>query len=524
MSVATRHFSGILRLTAAALVAATGIALPAAPAAQAHPLGNFSVNRYARIELTGGTAQIHYVVDMAEIPTFLELPLIDSDQDGRLSDDEKRRYGTDKAERLRAGLTLTVNGDQAPLALGPTRISTLPGQGGLETLRFETLFVAQHAAATWQARFVDNNEPNRQGWREIIVQGAEGASLIQSSVPQHDLSAALTQYPDPDAQNALNVREAQFVATFATGAQAGGGQLPALATGSVERGMGSLPMPLPLSTDMTLATMLLALAAAVVLGAVHALSPGHGKSVVAAYLVGSRGTVRQAMFLGLTVTVTHTIGVYALGVVTLVASAWILPQQLYPVLGLVSGVMVLLVGLSLLRTRLVSALRSPAGGMHSSHRHEPGHDGPTAEHHRSRREHPTHSHEDHPHGHDGEHGHSHAPLSADGSPLGMRGLLALGVSGGLVPCLSALVVMLSAIALHQTGLGLLLIVAFSLGLAGVITGMGVLLVLTRDRIGRLQLRLPDRVLQPVLRTVPVVAALVVVAVGVVMTLRGVTEL
>src|SRR5258708_22126322 len=143
------------------------------------------------------------------------------------------------------------------------------------------------------------------------------------------------------------------------------------------------------------------------LGAAHALTPGHGKSVMAGYLVGTRRSWRDAVLLGLTITATHTVGVFALGLITLTATALITPESLYPVLTLLSGVVILAVGGALAVSRLRSARR------------------PIAEHGHL-----------HPHSHEHPHTHSHP---------GRRGLLAMGVAGGLIPCPSALLVLLAAI-------------------------------------------------------------------------------
>ena len=194
-------------------------------------------------------------------------------------------------------------------------------------------------------------------------------------------------------------------------------------------------------------------------GAAHALTPGHGKAMVAAYLVGTKGTPRDAFLLGGTVTVAHTAGVFALGFVTLGLSAFIVPEQLYPWLTLVSGLLVVLVGAPVLRQRL-----RPRGVGHQHHQHEHGDD-----------------HDQH-RGHD-HHRHHHDEDAA----LSSKGILGVGVAAGLLPCPSALVVLLSAIALHRVGLGLALIVAFSLGLAATITSIGLVAVLARRTFGKLSL-------------------------------------
>ncbi len=221
-------------------------------------------------------------------------------------------------------------------------------------------------------------------------------------------------------------------------------------------------------------------------GAAHALTPGHGKAMVAAYLVGTKGTPRDAFLLGGTVTVAHTAGVFALGFVTLGLSAFIVPEQLYPWLTLVSGVLVVLVGASVLRQRLRSR-----GAGHQHHQHEHGHD------------------------HDHHHGHEHHHHHDEDTALSSKGILGVGVAAGLLPCPSALVVLLSAIALHRVGLGLALIVAFSLGLAATITSIGLVAVFARRTFGRLSLD------GPLVRALPAVSAALILTVGLVITIRAV---
>jgi ABC-type nickel/cobalt efflux system permease component RcnA len=197
--------------------------------------------------------------------------------------------------------------------------------------------------------------------------------------------------------------------------------------------------------------VLAALLVAASLGAFHALEPGHGKTMVAAYLVGSRGTAWHALILGLTVTATHTAGVYLLGAVTLYASRYVVPEQLYPWLGALSGVVVAGLGVTLLFRR-----------RHAAHDHAHPH-------------HHGHRHGDHDHGH-GDHEHEPGYRPGPDGPVGLGALLTLGVTGGMVPCPAALVVLLSAIALGRVGFGLLLIVAFSAGLAAVLVAIGLLMV------------------------------------------------
>ena len=195
-------------------------------------------------------------------------------------------------------------------------------------------------------------------------------------------------------------------------------------------------------------------------GAVHALSPGHGKTLVGAYLVGSRGTPGAALWLGLTTMVTHTVTVFALGVATLLASQYIVLDQVYPILGALSGVAICLVGLKLLSVRLRS-------GAHHDH----------------------HDHHDHHH------------------PEDWRSLVAIGISGGLVPCPSALVLLLTAIALHQISYGLVLVGGFSLGLAAVLSALGLMAVYARQWLEKMAIG------DGFLRRISVASAIATVCVG-----------
>lgn len=257
--------------------------------------------------------------------------------------------------------------------------------------------------------------------------------------------------------------------------------------------------------------LLIGMAVAFGLGAVHALSPGHGKTIVAAYLVGARGTPKHAIFLGGMVTFTHTISVFLLGLVTLYLSEFVLPDKITPVLGAISGVSIVWIGAMLFFKRL----RAARAHRHVHHHHEHEH------HHHDDHEHAhAHGHEHHHHNHDHEHGvlvhdhgdghvHSHVPQG----DITLGSLIALGASGGLVPCPSAMVLLLSAIALGRVGLGLLLLVAFSLGLAGVLMGIGLVVLYAKHL-------LPDSEKtsrHAAFRLIPVASAAIIVCVGLIMT-------
>jgi ABC-type nickel/cobalt efflux system permease component RcnA len=443
------------------LVAIAAVALAAAAGAAAHPLGNFTVNRYAGVEVDGRSVYVHYVLDLAEIPSFQERARV-------------RRPGF--AGEIARGLVLQLDGRRAPLRVLDSRLTSKAGAGGLETLRFEAVYEAARTGRSLGLR--DANFAGRRGWRELVVAAEGGARIERSSVASESTSRALSAYPSDLLSEPLDVR----VATARIAPGTGAGEPPALgAAGPAEReasGFESL-----VSRDLSLGFVLVSLGLALFWGAAHALGPGHGKAIVAGYLVGTRGTPRHAVLLGLIVTVTHTIGVFALGLVTLALSEFILPEQLYPWLNLAAALMVVGVGVAVVRARVGdwAHARAHARGDHHDH-HRNGHD----------------------------HHHHHHPEPGSG----LRGLVGVGISGGIVPCPTALVVLLAAISLHRVGYGLALIVAFSVGLAATVTGIGLVVVQAKRAFSRVRLD------GPLVRALPAASAAVVLALGLAMTARA----
>jgi len=415
------------------------LALPALAAA--HPLGNFTINRFSRVEVSGPRVYVRYVLDLAEIPTF---------QAGHI---DAKAYAARIVRNARIGL------DGRPAALVPVRTALAHplGAGGLHTTRLEVILRGPLLKGPTHVTYRDGNYSDRIGWNEIVV----GATTASTS---HELRA----YPKNLLESPLDVTSASAELSPGSGADVA----PPLSSGTslqapdriADSGFASLVG----RSHLSLLVILASLAAALFWGAAHALSPGHGKTIITAYLVGQRGTPRHAALLGLIVTVTHTIGVFSLGLVTLALSQFIVPDRLYPWLNLVSGLLVVGIGASVLRARW----------RHSRHAHH------------------------HHHGEDG---------------TSFRSLFAVGVSGGLLPCPSALVVLLAAISLHRVAFGLLLILAFSAGLALTITGIGLAAVLARTAFRRVSFE------GRLVRLLPAASALVILAAGLAMTVRAVPK-
>ena len=386
--------------------------------ASAHPLGNFTVNHYARLEPSADRVRVVYVLDLSELPTFQEKPRYAPDPGA---------YAEERAEQIGDNLHLELNGRAVPLRLERRAISFPEGTGGLPTLRLEATYSASvppaaSGAAPIELTFRDDNDPTRIGWREIVARaGVPDVHIHHSSVPATDVTNELRAYPADLLNSPLNVRQARlgFSAGSAADRSSGGPAPPRGATGAgapsfpgggigvVDRARSALA-DLANGAELTPAFIVFALGVAIVLGAAHALQPGHGKTIVAAYLVGARGTPKHALFLGATVTATHTAGVYALGVVTLCLSQYILPERLYPILEVVSGGLVIAIGAWLLAQRLLTA----TGLRRADHHHH------------------RHGHDDHAHAH--AHGHTHTHGPRPGETVSWKSLLVLGVSGGLL--------------------------------------------------------------------------------------------
>lgn len=467
-----------------------------APSAFAHPMGNFSINHYSKIIPGAHAIEVDYIIDMAEIPTFQQIQ--ESAIVPKAGDPSLVPYLQRESEVLRNGLALQVDGDPLILRTVSRQAIFPPGAGGLPTMKMGFVYVAplpselRDSAAS--LRYRDDNYPGRAGWKEIVAVKGSGAELVSSSVPASDRSLELTNYPTDLLHSPPQTLEASLsikAAPFGDKSelQAGSGWLAtsgAVAPGSVMLKANSQGTPRSAFTELISSKrtdfLFMAMAAliAAVLGGFHALEPGHGKTLVAAYLVGSHGKARHAVLLGAIVTASHTISVYALGLITLYASQWILPERLYPWLGIGSGLLVAGLGFTLFIRRYLAT--EPLA--ESGHGHE--HDHARSHRHNWYGSHvdeiDTHSHSDlieHEHDHGERHDHSHGgehEMPRVIRELSLSGLFALGITGGIVPCPAALVVLLGALAFHRVAFGLFLIVAFSAGLAAVLIGLGLAMV------------------------------------------------
>lgn len=489
------------KIVSSVVLAAVVLLLTAGPAA-AHPLGNFTVNRFSGLEFTKDAVTVHYVVDMAEIPTYQELSRLDPSRKEEPSPAKLQSYADSVGKSVETGVHMSADGRTVPLTAGASDASLRLGQGGLKIMRIEIVLRGPLPSPTAAIRYTDDNFSDRIGWKEIIAYGADGQGVASASVPSKSVSAELHAYPKSMLASPVDVTQAsvklQPGAAFSTGGSAGG-----LTVGSPGAIGGSLATEFAklIDHDISPLFLLAALLLALGVGALHALGPGHGKSIMAAYLVGNEGKVRHALVVGVAVSLMHTASVVVLGLAILGASKLFAPEVVFPWLSLISALVVLALGTYLLRSRLLARARARTVTV-AADTHDDGH---------------THDH-DHDHLHDHDHGHSHSHAPAPGiAPTSWKGLGVIALSGGLLPSPSALIVLLAAVALHRIAFGLVLVGVFSVGLAGALTTVGVLVIKARSYATR---RWGERVTN----VLPIFSAAAILLIGMFLTAGAVAKL
>ncbi|MEU0247591.1 nickel transporter [Streptomyces sp. NPDC006235] len=518
---------------AAVLTAACALTLLPAGAASAHPLGNFTVNRYDGLVAAPGELRVHHVEDLAEIPATQAGPDIE-----RLG---MTLWARERCAAAAADSRVTVDGRGTPLTAERSHARVRPGQAGLDTLRVECELTAPlpsgESDRTVSLGFLGAGSASGPGWREITARG-DRMTLTDSDVPEKSISAELTRYPEEllsspadTAAAALRVRPG--------GAALSEEESDAPAASVLPRGADRWTRALDdlvARHDLTPGFGALALLIAVVLGAMHALAPGHGKTIMAATAAarGGRARMKDVLPMAASVTVTHTLGVVALGLLVTAGSA--AAPSVIAWLGVASGLLVTLAGASLLRR----ALRNRAHPHHHGPAHDDSHSHTHAHDHRHDHGHPhDHHHHDHDHPHDHGHPHDHNrphshPHTVEHTHGGfthshpvaptLRGTILMGFAGGLVPSPSAVVVLVGAAALGQAWFGLLLVVAYGVGLALTLTAAGYAVVKAGSGMTRLLDRRPRWTAGPmaamVRRTAPLGSAFAVVVLGAGLVFKG----
>ncbi|HEV8697742.1 MAG TPA: hypothetical protein VGQ89_08620 [Candidatus Limnocylindrales bacterium] len=508
--------------------------------AVAHPLGNYTINRYAEVRVEPDHVLLDVVIDQAEIPTFLARQNFDLDGDGSVSDEETDGGRVDACRTMAGSIELTAGGAPLELVTLEAGLSFPPGVGGLSTMRQTCAFQARLSSPIGDSptviTYVDRSFPQRLGWREIVASGSDVTlAAIEGKLRETSVSQRLLSYPTDLIATPIADEQLAVEATL------GGPTLPAFdvpdakpVPGAVVDASPSVPAtPAPSAAtapatpgvvpggvsdaelpsifhqaDLTPVVVILSLLTAAGLGAGHALTPGHGKTLMAAYLVGTRGTALHALGLGLSVSVSHTVGILVLAGVVVGLAGAVAPDVVVRWAPVVAAISIVLIGGWMLLNEVRRRRAVDNSQPDHDHAHPLGHAHP-AEHDHVHE--PAHAHE---HAHCGV-AHSHAP--APGSSITWRSLFLLGLAGGLIPSTSALLILLGSIAAGRPLFGFILVVAFGFGMAAVMGGIGFALVAARDRVERVEL---GAGLARLRETVPLIASVVVLSFGLYLTAQA----
>jgi len=514
-----------------------GVSLVLAPVASAHPLGNATVNHYDGLSLFPDHITIRAIEDTAEIPTLQRGPDIDSNGDRALSVAERAGYAARQCRSLAAAERLSTGGNRLALSVLASDYTQRPGAIQLTVGRLVCQLQATADLSRDATVSIDDQwDSEGIGWHEITAV-ADGVSLQNSPFPASSISGELLHYPNNLLSSPLDVHSGSITvhpgnasSTYHAVRALPGAALPVRALNALANRFNALVG----AKHLTVGVGLLAVLLSMLLGAGHAFLPGHGKTIMAAYLVGRRGRLRDVVTVGATVTLTHTAGVLILGGLISLTAAFA-PTAAEQDLAVVSGLLVAGVGVGLLvgalrrrrsSSQLASEVEDSLVALDVPERVLVGADGsathPTASASTHGHEHP-HGHgrsHPHPHGHGHPHRHGHGHGNGEPQRFGRSGLIGLGVAGGLVPSPSALLVLLAAIALGRTAFGVILVLGYGLGMAGALTAAGLILVRLRGRLGRVFDGRSGATTRLV-NALPVLTACLVLVVGVGLTLRAI---
>ncbi len=506
-------------------------------AALAHPLGNFTINHLSEVTVRSGSVDVRYVLDMAEIPTYSEMR--ERSPSGKLDAGGIAAWGHDRAVSLLPQLALSVDGVPAALHVVSTAASTRPGAGGLPTFYLVATYAAALTPGAHHLSYSDGTYADRLGWKDALVR------------PQTEPTHELTAYPN-NLLGSPPDRTAVLADLSATG------RVTAQVLASTQTAAAANPAPSAVRSNL-LSDLLakgtgdwklvaFTLMVAVFLGALHALEPGHGKTLLAVSLVGARATVSQAAILAGALTVAHTIGVVGLGIAIETFKGAFVPDRIYPWITLISGIAIAVIGARSIQRQVVSMrpLEHAHGHDHDgTHAHAHPHVHTLSEHHHATVAEALSSDEElarkafashdalhaagsaHDHGDGERHGHDHATMTDDeharahqipgSAPLRFGPTVWAAMSGGIAPCPAALVVLLAAVALDKVVFGVIVVIAFSFGLAGTLTGLGIAVVRGAAFLQR------RRGFERFVKYGPLVSAVAIGTIGAVMVGQGFVE-
>jgi ABC-type nickel/cobalt efflux system permease component RcnA len=433
-------------------------------AAWGHPAGFSSINRYIGVECSDERGvRLAYLLDFAELPSYAEIEQLDTNHDGNVTPEEQRAYLDARLAPLVAGWAVEVNGARASPRVTGSSLAVLEGERGLSTVRISAevgldgVGVRDAGGGEVRVHVVDRSFAEAPGWREMAAADSETWGVVSGRREGRVEALSYSRGGEPP-----RVDEASFTLSRAKAGVAPASVAPPAAPPSID------PRLVAVSRAVREAARsgsfpVMALWLALLMGAAHALSPGHGKALAAAYLVGSRARAWHAVVLGVVVIVAHTVAVFALGLLAVGVERAIGSGRLMRWVDVLAAVTVIVVGAA----QVGRAWRGATGSFHT-----------------------------------------HAHVTTDGGGAPLRSVLALGASVGVTPCPSALVLLLAAVSLHRVGLGLVLVAAFAAGGAVTLTVIGAIVVAARRVVERASFA------GPALRWIPVVSSIGVLVLGV----------
>jgi nickel/cobalt exporter len=451
--------------------------LVSAPAG-AHPLGNFTINHLAVVAPDGARLRVHYVLDIAEIPTFQIMHAGPGWTQAQM-----QAWARSEALVVSQGLSIRANGERVGLGLLGTSASTRPGAGGLPTLYWTGDYVSTRLPAVTSVAVDDAVYADRRiGWKDIVLPGLTDPTNALRSYP-----SALIGSPRHNDHASFDIKGGRSTRVSVSGDGSASWGAPSIVRSSALSDLFS-------SSAQTPWLILITILTAFGLGALHGLEPGHGKALLAFTLVGARATFKQAIVLAAALTVAHTIAVLLLGLLLFFVAGFA-SESVFTWITLISGAAVAVIG----ARNLAVAVANRQSHEHRNHGHDHGH---------------VH---DRGHAHDYPHDHGHSHAIAGTAPLHFPSAVVAAMSGGIAPCPAAIVVLLTALHLHRVGYGLFLIVVFSLGLAGILAGLGMAIVHGATWLQR------RSGFERVARIAPLVTGVVISTIGAVMLAQGAAD-
>ncbi|MDL1968342.1 MAG: sulfite exporter TauE/SafE family protein [Deltaproteobacteria bacterium] len=498
----------------------------------AHDVQTESMGHHIYVRLSSRFVAIDYTLIQTELADTHEILAMNSDCDSSITEEEKDRFFRNKASNLFNHLNITLNNTPLDFEL----ISMFCSHAQTKTFYYKADIpngIKRPYELIARSGFPCSEDENFLYYIQtmdsvrVLNMDLSGAALPVKGRALHDPPVLKVNFNTGICDKGTGYKEPVLVSRALAGEEqkTSSGQIPFEPVSDIEK-----LKKIILSEKAGCQIILIAIIMAIIYGGLHALTPGHGKTLVAAYLIGTQGRIADAVILGIVTTFTHTFSVIILGLITLFASKYILPQQLLPFLQLFSGLLIVGIGTWLIVKRIISPTGFETHGGKHVHTVPDGkkyyHSHEHTLHDTDRHKHPY-NHDDtpshpNPHSHDHAHTHHNDETRESGVETGKKKtslatLISLGFSGGMVPCPDALILLLLAIAINRIIFGLFILVAFSFGLAFVLITIGILMVTAQPFLERFSG-------SNILRVLPALSCSIIIGIGLFMVIRAVLVL